>query len=237
MERIKVMIVEDKQLIAEDMASKLKKHNIDVTGIYSSGENALEALESDIPDLVIMDIQLAGAVDGISAAKMMTDKHPIPVIYLSDHVDDTTVERAFRTQPASYLQKPFVESDLIRTVKLTFSNSKELGKSIRGFADHIFIKIDTAQTKVLYDDIFYLQADGAYCTVFTAEKGHLQAISMNHVLDQLDHKNFVRIHRSHVVNITKVSRVDGNVLTLGKYKVEMSKSMRENVLKRLNFLK
>lgn len=231
------MIVEDELMIADDMASKLKRHSIEVTGIHRSGEKALEAIDTDRPDVVIMDIQLDGAVDGISAAKLITARHPVPVIYLTDHVDNKTVERAAKTIPANYLQKPFVESDLVRAVKLAFSNAKKLGKAVGVSADHVFLKINNVQTKVMYDEIYYLEADGAYCKVFTKDKPHVQILSMNHVLEQLNSKVFVRVHRSYAVNIDKVEKVDGNVLTLGNYKVEMSKSMRDDLMVRLNFLK
>src|SRR4051812_48706826 len=107
MEKISVMIVEDLSLVAEDIASKLNKHDMDVTGIYNNAEEAIQSLEERIPDLILMDIQLAGALDGISAAQIINEKYSIPIIYLSDYEDQPTLERAKKTLPANYFGKPF----------------------------------------------------------------------------------------------------------------------------------
>lgn len=232
------MIVEDMPFIAEDIASKLRKHNMEVVGVFEAGENAIAAVESLTPDLILMDIQLAGAMDGISAAKVITDKYPVPLIYLSDFIDGATVSRATKTLPANYLAKPFLESDLIRAINIAFANAQATGKVSPGVTrDHIFIKVDTGHMKLSFDDIYFVEASGAYCKIFTADKNYMQSISMNHVLDQLDPKVFVRIHRSHAVNINKVTGIDGNVVRVGAYKVEMSKTLRNDLLERLNFLK
>lgn len=236
--KVKVMIVEDMPFIAEDIASKLRKHNMEVVGIFDAGENAIAAVESLTPDLILMDIQLAGAMDGISAAKVITDKYPVPLIYLSDFTDSATVSRATKTLPANYLAKPFLESDLVRAINIAFANAQATGKVSSGVAkDHIFIKVDTGHMKLSFDDIYFVEASGAYCKIFTADKNYMQSISMNHVLDQLDPKVFVRIHRSHAVNIKKITGIDGNVVRVGAYKVEMSKTLRNDLLERLNFLK
>jgi DNA-binding LytR/AlgR family response regulator len=60
---------------------------------------------------------------------------------------------------------------------------------------------------------------------------------MNHVFDQINNKHFVRIHRSHVININKITAIEGNMVKLGKHQVEMSKSMRDELIGRLTFLK
>jgi DNA-binding LytR/AlgR family response regulator len=238
MEAIVVIIVEDMQLIAEDISSKLKKHGMQVAGIYSTGEAALESLDSCVPDLILMDIQLAGALDGISTAKLIMDKFALPIIYLSDFIDNATVDRATKTLPANYLAKPFNESDLIRSINIAFTNAKESGKTKTGnLKDHVFVKTESGYLKLKYQDICYLQAGGAYSTIYTNDGKHLQTISMNHVLDQLDHKDFVRVHRSYAINVSKVTHIDGNVVSVGSYKVEMSKSMRDELITQLNFLK
>jgi chemotaxis response regulator CheB len=97
MEKIKVLIVEDKLLIAEDVAARLEKHSMEVVAICSSGEEAIEKAKNKNPDLILMDIELAGAMDGISAAQSILQHQFIPVIYLSDYTDNKTLERAKKT--------------------------------------------------------------------------------------------------------------------------------------------
>jgi len=238
MEKINLLIVEDKPLIAEAIASKLKKHDINVVGIYPTGEEALDSLEQTMPDIVLMDIQLAGKLDGVTTAKMINDSYELPIIYLSDHVDDATVQRAAKTFPANYLAKPFNESDLVRAINIAFTNFAASGKARKSILDnHIFVRVDNAHIKLGYDEIIYLEADGAYCNVVTQSKTYVQSISMNHVLERIRHKDFVRVHRSYVINANKITKIDGNTITLGDHEVVMSKSMREELTGKLNYLK
>lgn len=235
METINVMIVEDEILIAEDIASKLGANGIKVTGIHESGEHALAAFALDPPDVILMDIHLAGALDGISTAQIISDKYSVPLIYLSDHTDKMTVGRARKTHPAAYLAKPFNESDLVRAIEIALTNFKASGKT-QNAKDHIFVKHGQSFVKLPYEEIVYIEAARAYCTIVTDKDRYVQSVSMNHVVEQINHSDFVRVHRSHVVNVNKVSGIDGNVVRLGKHSVEMSYSMREALLNRLNIL-
>jgi DNA-binding LytR/AlgR family response regulator len=238
MTAINVLIVEDKVLIAEDIAARLRKHGLDVAGIYESGEEALEAVKTTRPDLVLMDIELAGAMDGISAAHMLTQEYDIPVIYLSDFADQKTLERAKKTQPANYLTKPFNEADLVRAIDIAFTNANTHAAKRPGKKDHVFLREDNQVFRRLkLDDILYLQADRAYCSIVTETKEHKFSTSMNHIWEQLGQEDFVRAHRSYVVNLNRIASLDGNVIHFGKKQVQMSDGYREEVLGRLKIIR
>jgi DNA-binding LytR/AlgR family response regulator len=239
MEKISVLIVEDMSLIAEDIASRLRKNNIDVAGIFASAEEAIDSLQEKTPDLIIMDIQLAGALDGISAAQIINKDNDIPVIYLTDHVDKVTLERAKKTLPAQYLSKPYNEGDLIRAIEISIANwQARMGGSTRNILrNHIFIKDDVSHVKLSYNDIIYLEADRAYCNIVTEKKTYMQTSNMSHVFGQIKHKDFIRVHRSHVINVNKITEIEGNIIKLGKHQVEMSRGMREDLIGKLKFLK
>lgn len=238
MNKIKVLVVEDSALIAEDISFKLGKHHFDVVEIFDKGEDALEYLKKNQPDLVLLDIRLAGALDGISTGYMIQNTYSLPIIYLSDLADAQTLNRAKQTRPANYLTKPFNEADLVRAIDLAFSNFTAQ-PSVPGAQkpDHIFIKNDNSFVRILLKDILFLHADRSYCNIVTEEKTYVQSVSMNHVYEQIDNKDFIRIHRSHVVNINKVTAIEGNLVKVGNHTLEMSKSMRDELIGRLTFLK
>lgn len=238
MEKIKVLVVEDSALIAEDIAYKLGKHHFDVMEICDKGEDALEYLKKNQPDLVLLDIKLAGALDGISTGYIIQKTYAVPIIYLSDLSDPETLKRAKQTRPANYLTKPFNEADLVRAIDFAFSNFITPAEvATRNKPDHIFVKHESTFVRVPLSDILFLHADRSYCNIVTEEKTFVQSVSMNHVFEQIDSKDFVRIHRSHVVNIHKVTAIEGNMVKLGKHALEMSKGMREELMNRLTFLK
>lgn len=238
MTKIRVLVIEDSALIAEDIAYKLGKHQFEVVEIFDRGEDAIEFLKKNQPDLVLLDIKLAGALDGISTGYIIQRDYSLPIIYLSDLADAETLNRAKQTRPANYLTKPFNEADLVRAIDLAFNNfSYQRPSSGTGGADHIFVKIDQSFVRISLSDIVYLHADRSYCNIVTESQTYVQAVSMNHVFDQIQSQDFVRIHRSHVVNVRKITAIDGNIVRLGNYALEMSKGMRDELLSRLTFLK
>lgn len=238
MSKIRVLVVEDSPLIAEDIAYKLGKHHFEVVEIFDKGEDAIEYLKKNQPDLVLLDIRLAGALDGISTGYMIQSTYSLPIIYLSDLADADTLHRAKQTRPSNYLTKPFNEADLVRAIDLAFSNfSFQRPATATNSADHLFVKSDQSFVRIALSDVLYLHADRSYCNIVTEDKTYVQAVSMNHVFDQINNKDFVRIHRSHVVNIRKITAIDGNIVRLGSHSLEMSKGMREELLGRLTFLK
>ena len=239
MSTIKVLVVEDSTLIAEDIAYKLGKHHFEVMEICDKGEDALEFLKKNQPDLVLLDIKLAGALDGISTGYMIQKTYTVPIIYLSDLSDAETLNRAKQTRPANYLTKPFNEADLVRAIDFAFSNfnTQPLASSRDQQPDHLFVKSENTFVRVPLSEILFLHADRSYCNIVTEDKTYVQSVSMNHVFEQITSKDFVRIHRSHVVNINKVTAIDGNMVRLGKHSLEMGKGMREELMRRLTFLK
>lgn len=240
MENIKVLIVEDQSLIAASIASTLKQHALEVVAISDSGEEAIEKVDEVKPDLILMDIELSGALDGIATAKFIQDKYDIPIIYLSDYTDQKTVDRAKKTMPANYLSKPFLAPDLIRAIDIAFHNTNYAVKSNAKpvLKDRIFLRTDNQSfIKLDYDSILYLQADRAYCCVATTEKNYKLSTNMKHIHEQLDNHQFVKVHRSFVVNINKITSLEGNTLHLGANVVQMSVEFKDDLLERLKLVR
>ena len=103
----RILIVEDEGIIATDLRAKLKRLGYDVLGMVSSGEEALEQIRTLKPDLVLMDLGLKGAWDGIETAKRVHAESDTPIVYLTAHADEATLQRAHSTKPKGYLLKPF----------------------------------------------------------------------------------------------------------------------------------
>jgi PAS domain S-box-containing protein len=112
MSRASILIVEDEAIIAADLANKLRERDYEVVGITARGEEAVALAQSRLPDLVLMDIQLAGAMDGVAAAEVIRQQCDLPVVYLTAHSDRITLQRAKLTQPFGYILKPFEEREL-----------------------------------------------------------------------------------------------------------------------------
>jgi PAS domain S-box-containing protein len=118
MAKTRILIVEDEAIIASVIAAALNKFGYEVSDILSSGEAAVAAALRKQPDLILMDIRLQGAMDGISAAERIQEQLDIPIIYLTAYADEPTLERAKKTQPYGYIPKPFQEIELRTTIEM-----------------------------------------------------------------------------------------------------------------------
>jgi PAS domain S-box-containing protein len=113
-----MLVVEDESLIAEEIQDRLERLGHRATALVGSGEEAVQTAQRLRPDLVLMDIRLKGRLDGIEAAARIRERLDIPVIYLTAHSDDATLQRAKRTDPFGYLLKPFEERDRRVTIEM-----------------------------------------------------------------------------------------------------------------------
>jgi len=114
----KILVVEDESIIAQDIQASLKHAGYAVPAVAASGEEAIKKAAETHPDLVLMDIHLQGAMDGVEAARQISTQFHIPVIYLTANADDSTFERAKITEPFGYILKPFEERELSTTIEI-----------------------------------------------------------------------------------------------------------------------
>jgi CheY-like chemotaxis protein len=120
-----ILVVEDEKIIAKDIANVLKKFGYAVPAIASSGEEAVRRLEEMPVDLVLMDIVLKGDIDGIEAAKRITERFNIPVVHLTAYADEDTLSRVKETRPFGYIIKPFKERELYTTIEIALHNHRQ----------------------------------------------------------------------------------------------------------------
>lgn len=117
----KILIVEDEAIVALDIARRLEKMDYEVIGRLASGEEALELIAKQPPDLVLMDINLQGEMDGLDTATTIYKTYNIPVIYLTAYAGKSTLERAKQSKPYGYILKPFKEKELHATIEVALS--------------------------------------------------------------------------------------------------------------------
>lgn len=121
MSDVKILIVEDEAIVAEDIATRLEKMGYVVADIVASGEDAIAAATTTYPNLVLMDVMLQGEIDGIEAAQQIRNEQGIPVVYLTAYGDENTLQRAKVTGPFGYILKPFKEQELRASIEIALS--------------------------------------------------------------------------------------------------------------------
>ena len=114
----RALIIEDEALIAEELRERLSRLGFNVIATVSSGEEGVEIATREQPDLVLMDIRLSGAKDGVQAASEIRERVDVPIVYLTAHSDRRTVERANKTEHDGFILKPFLRRELQSTIQV-----------------------------------------------------------------------------------------------------------------------
>jgi CheY-like chemotaxis protein len=118
MNRAKILVVEDEPEVTETLKLTLKKLGYNVVGCENTAENAIHSAGELHPDIVLMDIELAGKMDGIQAADTIRKKYHIPVIYITAICDTKTLERVGASIPYGFILKPFKEEELHTVIEI-----------------------------------------------------------------------------------------------------------------------
>ena len=139
----KILVVEDETIVAMDIKRRLEKLGYRVTGLATKARQVLQLIEADQPDIILMDIHLNDNMDGIDVAKLINEKHRIPVIFVTAYSEDSTMGRASETRPYGYLLKPFSERDLYAVIRISLERSK-WDKELQRREAHLQLAIDAA---------------------------------------------------------------------------------------------
>lgn len=243
--KINIMVVEDEMIIAAKISMYLTELGYEVTGIFPRGEEALVVIEEKQPDILLLDINLKGRLDGVETAQAMQEKFDVPIVYLTANADEANFKRAKSTRPYAFISKPFKKLDLQRALELVISrlamdapagNEPAAEKSPFILRDRIFIMHKDRMVKVLLEDILYIEAERNYSHLFTADKDYLLTVPLKSFEDKMTDAPFLRVHRSYIVNLTKIDELNDNHLIIGAHVIPISRSYKDRLLERLTTL-
>ena len=189
----RILVVEDEAIVARDIVHQLERFGHHVVADTPLGEEAVEVAAKLLPDLVLMDIQLAGAMDGIDAAQVIRRNSGIPVVFLTAFATDNVLQRAKQASPFGYLIKPFDPQQLETAIEIAL-HQHEVESKLTESREELATILRTAN-----DAFFLADADGrlldvneAACTLLGYTREELLALSLagieadqtpEHVLD------------------------------------------------------
>ena len=152
MQTTRILIVEDETIIGMEIRLRLVDVGYDVIDIIPCGEVAIEKAQTLHPDLILMDIHLAGEMDGITAAEHIRQNTRIPIIFLTAHTDDRTLQRAKVQEPFAYLVKPFQERELDIAIQMALYKH-EIDAKLRASEERLRILIESTDDIIFSQDI------------------------------------------------------------------------------------
>lgn len=238
MTKVKILVVEDEIVIADNICDILDELGYEVFEPAINYTEAVELLETEKPDLAMLDIQLAGAKDGIDLAWKIKEDHDIPFIFLTSNADPRTVERAKKLTPPAYLIKPFVKDDLYTAIELALYNHYGEDKSVPSetpaeiiIKDALFVKQKNLFQKVRFSDILYIKAEHVYVELNVKDgKKHLIRNTMNSFCEKLP-DDFFRVHRSYAVNMQHLEAINTSYIIVGEEEIPIGKNYRDALMR------
>lgn len=241
---VSILIVEDDMIIAANISLQLTKLGYTVAGIIPDGEEATRFLEANEVDILLLDINLRGQMDGIDVAKSAKFRSDAPVIFLTANADEATFNRARITQPHAFISKPFKKLDLQRAIELAagrraeqpaVDSLPEAEEAPIVLEDRIFVRQKGKMVKVFIADILYAEADRNYCRIFTPGQAYLLGSPLKSLEANLPAAHFLRIHRSYVINVAKIDAIGEQFayVSIGKQSLPVSEPYQADLAKRL----
>jgi CheY-like chemotaxis protein len=186
----KILIVEDEPIVALDLQQELEEFGCEVVSLAQNADEALMAVEESQPDLALMDLHIAGTLDGIQTARLLRDAYQVPSIFLTAYSDDATIARAVREMPYGYLTKPFQTRELKATLQVALHKAKvdaglrrahgKIASSVDGMHEALF-------TVSLSGDIQFMNASAE--RLIGCSREHATDCHLREVLDLRDTRN------------------------------------------------
>ncbi len=217
MDKLNILVVEDEFLVAADIEESLVSLGYNVQNTVAKGQDAIDEVDKKLPDLILMDIALKGAMTGIEAANIIGKKHDVPVIFLTANADVGTIEKAKISLPYGYIIKPFSEKELqtnIEIARYKFENDIQTKiesdqfntffKSNNKVKSQVIVEGQRGLEKINLPNVYFVEQTGKDAMVHLRD----ESISVKEHIDEMEEKlpedAFVRVSADYIINLDKV---------------------------------
>ena len=233
--KYKCLIVDDESLalrLLEDHISKVP--DLEIAGKCQHALQALQILQSEAIDIVFLDIQMPD-LTGIELIKILKNK---PAIILTTAYADYALE-GYQLDVVDYLLKPIALDRFLQSLRkatewvdlrrqTTVNQHMPIARP-----EYFFVKSDYKQVRINYADVTHVEGLREYVSIYAAGKRIITLETMKNMEVQLPEDLFLRLHKSYIVNISRIKAINGNMLELGEIKIPIGKVYRALVLERL----
>jgi DNA-binding LytR/AlgR family response regulator len=241
-ETVKILVVEDEYITAKTLSNFLENSGYKVVGCAMDVAEALNYLETEEIDCVILDINLNDKKDGVWVANTIKSKFHIPYIYLTAYTDKETIERAINSSPYGFLAKPFQKVELFTAIEIALHKHNEFSTAHHEEQQSqkprtLFLKNIDKFEKVAMEDIYVVESQKNYLLVQTETKLYKHRATLKEFIELLPKTSFIKTHRAFLVNKTKITAVDkvNSTIRILDKNIPFSKAFKQEVFDKMNF--
>lgn len=232
MQKYKCLIVDDERLAQELLQNYAQKiPYLEVVGTCSTAIEAMQYLQQNQVDILFLDIQMPD-LTGLELLKSLRNQ---PATIFTTAYSEYALD-GFELGVIDYLLKPIEFDRFFKAVsKVISSFSKTVTPLTAAIAEpqkqqtppYFFVKSDGQLVKIAFADILFIEALQKYIRIHTAKERIVTLLSLSKIIEELPAINFIRIHRSYIVNIDQIERIEGNMVRMQKHQLPISKGQRD----------
>lgn len=227
---LRTIIIEDDPIAQKNIEHLCTKNNwISHLKSFSNSEDAIDYLTSHEVDLIFLDIELPGG----SGLDMLENSPALPQVVFATSNTDYAYD-AFQFEATDFLKKPISLDKFDQSVTKAIKRAENKPKIDK--PDYIFVKSDGRLLRIMIEDILFIENVGDYVKVVTSKGNFITYNTMRAVDAKLSEYNFFRVHRTFIVNISKIEDIEDNSLVIFKTVIPISRSNRQGLMSKLNLL-
>ena len=228
---IKCVILEDDELAAKSLVQLVSKiEKLELCGQYFNPMEAQNEIDFAEIDLVFLDIEMP-EISGLDFIKTLSNP---PRVIVTTSKKDFAID-AFEIDAVDFILKPVEMVNVLKALE-KYENL-DASSSIDSDAESIFVKVDSKLVNLRFEDILWLEALGDYVGFHVENKRYVVKSTLSAIEKRIQLNNFVRVHRSYMVNTQHIKNIDDTSLVIGEKLIPISRGNRPELLKRLNLLK
>jgi DNA-binding LytR/AlgR family response regulator len=228
--KIQSIIVEDLQVAADFLKRFCEKCGVvDVVHHFLNAEDALHYLKDNVVDLIFLDVEMPG----VSGFELLDQLVYTPQVILTTSKTEYAYN-AFQYNVTDYLKKPFTYQRFLEAIqKVSKKSEQENGNAEQ---DHLFIKSDGKLIRLHNDDILFIESMGDYVKFITPSKKYITHNTIKNLETKVNPQVFMKVHRSYIVNFTKINDIQENVLFISGNMIPISKTHKSGVMQKINII-
>jgi len=251
MSDFRIAVVEDEPIVAMDIVANLQNLGYTTIGPFERSEEIIKQVKRDPPDLILLDIKIAGEMDGIETAEIIRSIAEMPLIFITASSDKPTMARAQRLRPNAYIIKPFNFHNLHSAIELALYNychsNVEEGLSetdklpqTDGYPAYQTLYVRKTKTKrfekLPLENVVMLEANGSYTKIITLDKELKISVNLREILAKISAKQIVRVHRSYAINTLHIQSITDEELTVANVNIPIGDTYKSALFEQLKLL-
>ncbi|SFT84304.1 DNA-binding response regulator, LytR/AlgR family [Algoriphagus locisalis] len=239
--KTKILLVEDNQGLSDNVKEILTIQGYEVSGILDNADDAFSKIEKNVPDAILLDIQLKGSKTGIDLAEELRNSLLVPIIFMTSSSGKDIVEKVSHVKPDGFITKPFSTENLVTSIELAIQNFKHskiessIPHNIEGkFPSDLFIRESGWLKKIVIKNILWIKAEGAYTKIVVKGKQFTLRNTAKEVMEKLPEEQFIRVHKSYIINVRNIDALSSTTIKISDSEIPIGRNYYAKLISSIN---